>query len=277
MVVYRLFSFPGKIRKPKEREAFLRAFNRADPRKTHTWLDPSKDQVVCSKHFVDGAPTECHPHPELFLGSGVEGPSDSAQSRKRRATERTTVKEDEAKRERMADLNMEGPACTPPPSTPPPSTPPSTFSIGTQFIICLLLSLVRKLRAENSSLVKENLDLKSKLLRNTNRRMRSADHQRKIKSEELIINDKYTQFFTGINTASLFTKLHNYIAPFVRRRWRGLKCTVNAVRHFKHSPRKFGPKRKLNSMDEFLLTLMKLRLGLLNRDLAKRFQISPTL
>ena len=136
-----LFPFPGKIRKPKERRAFPRAINRADPRKTHTWLEPSRSQVVCSKHFVDGAPSECHPHPELFLGNGVARLSEPerAQVRKRRVIDRGNVNEKQAKRDRTADLTVEGSACTHG-STHPSSTPPSpTSSIGTQFIICLLL------------------------------------------------------------------------------------------------------------------------------------------
>ena len=36
-------------------------------------------------------------------------------------------------------------------------------------------------------------------------------------------------------------------------------------------------KRKLSHQDEFFLTLMRLRLGLLNEDIANRFGISPTL
>ena len=77
---------------------------------------------------------------------------------------------------------------------------------------------------------------------------------------------------------SLYHKLHDYVAPFVRRRWRGQKATGNVrIRHFHQSPREFGPTRSLRSTDEFVLTLMKLRLALLNRDLAKRFNISPAL
>ncbi|MCP6362800.1 transposase family protein, partial [Klebsiella pneumoniae] len=49
------------------------------------------------------------------------------------------------------------------------------------------------------------------------------------------------------------------------------------VRKFTQSPKKFGPKRILKSKDEFLLTLMKLRLGCLNKDLADRFDISESL
>ena len=47
-------------------------------------------------------------------------------------------------------------------------------------------------------------------------------------------------------------------------------------RNFKKSPKKFGPKRELTEKDEFLLTMMKLRLGSTNADLAQRFAVSAT-
>ena len=48
-------------------------------------------------------------------------------------------------------------------------------------------------------------------------------------------------------------------------------------RSFKSLPKRMGPERKLNSKDEFFLLLMWLRLGLLQEDLAKRFDISKSL
>ena len=41
-------------------------------------------------------------------------------------------------------------------------------------------------------------------------------------------------------------------------------------------PQKFGQRSKLSSMDEFLLTMMKIRLGLLEKVLSFRFGISVT-
>ena len=92
--------------------------------------------------------------------------------------------------------------------------------------------------------------------------------------DNLIECDKDAVFFTtGIPKKSVVQKLHDFFAPFVRRRWRGLRQTlVNPCRQYKKSPKKFDPRRKLKSLDEFLLMLMKLRLNLFNTNLAKALQ-----
>ena len=56
--------------------------------------------------------------------------------------------------------------------------------------------------------------------------------------------------------------------------WSGPKKTSRKGRNFRKSPKKFGPKRALSQKDEVLLTLMKLRLGSTNADLAQGFGIS---
>ena len=86
----------------------------------------------------------------------------------------------------------------------------------------------------------------------------------------LLKNDSDVKFYCGLNTLSSFEQLHNYIVPYVQRRWKGAKRT-NSVRRNIITGKKRGPNRKLPSSDELLLTLMKLRLALLNFDLAKRF------
>lgn len=60
------------------------------------------------------------------------------------------------------------------------------------------------------------------------------------------------------------------------RYWSGPKKTSRKGRNFRKSPKTFGPKRPLSQKDEFLLTLMKLRLGSTNADLEQRFDISST-
>lgn len=79
-----------------------------------------------------------------------------------------------------------------------------------------------------------------------------------------------------MSTKSVFHKIHSFISPFVNRRWTGVTSMVKNIRKFRGEAR-YGPQRKLTSKCEFLLMLMKLRLGLLNADLAKRFGISECL
>ena len=96
-------------------------------------------------------------------------------------------------------------------------------------------------------------------------------------ANDLLRSDNDVLFYTGICTLQLFNALHDYVVKFVCRRWRGIASCKGHYRKFAHTPQKLGPDRKLNSRDEFLLTCMKLKLGLLNKDLANRFGISAAL
>ena len=75
--------------------------------------------------------------------------------------------------------------------------------------------------------------------------------------------DKDANFLTGIKTISLFSKIHDIVAPLVTRRWTGVSSMIRGLKKYKKKPLKLGPTRKLSSKSEFLLALMKLRLGLL--------------
>ena len=96
-------------------------------------------------------------------------------------------------------------------------------------------------------------------------------------NEKLLKDDKTCNFFTNLDTIQLFNALHEKISPLVCKRYSSSRTTDQSRRHFKVTPQKMGRKRKLVSKDEFLLTLMKLRLGLLSTDLATRFNISEGL
>ena len=71
--------------------------------------------------------------------------------------------------------------------------------------------------------------------------------------------------------------LHDYVAPLVRRHWKGAERVANKARCSLVTGKKRGPNRKLTSHDEFLLTLKTLRLTLLNFDIGRRFKISKSL
>ena len=78
---------------------------------------------------------------------------------------------------------------------------------------------------------------------------------------KILANDKSCNFFTNFDKLELFHKFHDIIATLVRRRFRPVSQTQNN-RQFITTPKKMGKESKLSSKDEFLLTMMKLRLGL---------------
>ena len=84
-------------------------------------------------------------------------------------------------------------------------------------------------------------------------------------------------FCTGLSSIKLFQAVYNLLSPYIPRLlyWRGTQRIISS----KVRPRTFvqSSQKKLTSKNELLLTLMRLRLGLLNEDLADRFGISTTI
>ena len=93
--------------------------------------------------------------------------------------------------------------------------------------------------------------------------------------EKLLASDEKCAFYTNIDKVELFSVLHAKPAPLSRRRFDYAKD--QETRRFKATSKEFGPDTKLESKRGFLLTLMKLRLGLLGKDITHRFGISNTL
>jgi len=83
---------------------------------------------------------------------------------------------------------------------------------------------------------------------------------------------------TGITTRAAFDALFNMVKENAMklRYWTGLLESVRKGRNFKKSPKTFGPKKELTKKDNFLLTMMKLRLGSTNADLAQCLTVSAT-
>ena len=80
------------------------------------------------------------------------------------------------------------------------------------------------------------------------------------------------RFYTGIASVALFNTIFLLIKPYIPHitYWKGPKHTMRIL---KRTGRKKMP-TSLNPHDEFLLTLMQLRLRLLNENVGDRFDIS---
>ena len=75
--------------------------------------------------------------------------------------------------------------------------------------------------------------------------------------------DAKMKFYTGINTAVVFNKIFRFIQPFLSDivYWKRPKY-AKKISKFRH--RICDTPKNLSQHDEVLLTLMRLRLGLLN-------------
>jgi hypothetical protein len=89
------------------------------------------------------------------------------------------------------------------------------------------------------------------------------------------------KLYSGLVSYESFRRLHaRCIARGADRMryWRGTqRSQPTTTRDFKATPKKTGPKRKLTTEDELLMTLMKLRQGFVNEHIALLFGVSDTL
>ena len=82
------------------------------------------------------------------------------------------------------------------------------------------------------------------------------------------------RFYPGIPSVALFDTILLLVKPYIPHitYWKGPK---HPMQFLKRTGRKKMP-ASLNSYDDFFKTFMRLRLGLLNEDVADRFDILPT-
>ena len=104
-----------------------------------------------------------------------------------------------------------------------------------------------------------------------------ANENKGLKYTDLCKNANVCQL-TGIPTRDAVDKLFCLVNKNVKKVdfWGGPTRSVKKGRNFKRTPQKSGPQRVLSQKDEYLLTLMKLRLGSSSADLAQRLGIGTT-
>ena len=87
---------------------------------------------------------------------------------------------------------------------------------------------------------------------------------------QLIKSDRKCNFYTNISSKKLFEELFKLFFPYANKR-----CNLGKMMR-KSTPKKTGRKKLLKGIDEMLLTMMKLKLGLFFEDLGDRFSISKS-
>ena len=221
------------------------------------------------RHFVDAEPTLQNPLPTMKLGYNeaskrvkrmlqFEATKHVIPEKKRRTVALGVISEPEFTATRIVE-DPDIPLL----SKSPVSLPPLLI------LVAFILGLFQLVRTQYQTIVKQRQQLQK--LKQTIKNLRNN-----MNSEQLLQCDKDVLFYTGFSTKSLFHNVHSFISPFINRRWTGVTSMMKNIRKFRGEAR-YGPERKLTSKCEFLLMLMKLRLGLLNADLAKRFGISECL
>ena len=95
-------------------------------------------------------------------------------------------------------------------------------------------------------------------------------------AEDLEKDDTKTRFYTGYVNFGTFMVIFNNLLQVAGKLnyWNGKDSLKDKPYLDDQNRQKPGPKRKLRLIDEYLMVFMRLRLGLLQQDLADRFGVS---
>ena len=262
-----LHKFPSVLKNQESRKEWTRLMKRTNKRNT-SWT-PGESDMVCSKHFVDGMPTVENPNPTLNLGYELPAkkarrtlaynklPPQSETLEKSKASHNEMDCEDsntDNPLEEPESLEKEGQQCE--------ECPKKSCLIGT------LVNAVKSLAIERDQLKASVADLSQKHANHIHQKKQEA----KAFSWTRIKSDAKMKFYTGIQSIKFFNALCLLILPCLPKivYWRGKKNIVSTK--YKRTATKRSI--KVTEKNQFLLVLMRLRLGLFNEDLADRFGIS---
>jgi hypothetical protein len=137
-------------------------------------------------------------------------------------------------------------------------------------ILCYTQADCKQLRHENQALLDENRSLKDKL-GNHSQQCRTTMMNTVLKSDESV------RHYTGLPTLAFLYALLQVLTPFcsVMNYWKGPPSAGNKNWQDKGQKRP-GTTRKLSLLQEFVLTLMRLRLGIDTVTLSHWFGISKS-
>ncbi|KAK3105562.1 hypothetical protein FSP39_000540 [Pinctada imbricata] len=269
---FRLFPFPTTRKDDQLRKKWASIVNRKNG--SENW-EPKPDSRVCSEHFVDKRPTLQNPYPSLKLGYTPYKPIKSRPPPKHRSNSNVSPL---SKKKRLV--------------LEPISEHVSEQSLMFESATCMNDSSVEEVCEQLGTSQNEKLDNSH----NDDLETKIASLEEKVKQLELDLSKKEDsresrcifsvaqilksdlkmKFYTGIPTVAAFDAVYQSISPFLSkvRYWIGPRRVV--CNPLKPKNKFHKNLRRLSAKEEMILCLMKIRLGLLNEDLAEGFSVSTT-
>ena len=239
------------------RKEWTRLMKRTTKRKS-AWT-PGESDMVCSKHFIDGMPTSKNPHPALKLG--YELPAKKA--RRTLVFSKPSSRNEASKNDEEHDDSINGESNTNEDSSDLHEKTVLECEKCQQKndLIGTLTNAVKSLSIERDQLKSSVTELSQKHTHH----IAQAKKKAKVFSWTSIKLDAKMKFYTGVQSIKCFNVLFSLIEPCLPKvvYWRGKK---NISTKYKRTATKRA--QKVSGKNQFLLVLVRLRLGLLNEDLA---------
>ncbi|KAK3107488.1 hypothetical protein FSP39_015657 [Pinctada imbricata] len=264
----RFFPFPTKKKNPRARKKWLDLLRRKD-------YEPSRKHRVCSLHFVDGEPTTENPYPTLFAYNDFKSDKNSRQSTR-------------CQQQRITDPQSTGGAIT------DSDTITDISSYDTHVAITITQLFLDPQPSDHNYSFCEKGKEKSHIDHDcqTDITMEDMDNLFEAKSKlqnpdsllrELFVNkvtrdDRTVKQYTGAPSKPLLNGLFDILnssSPNIKY-WSGQGST--STEEYQRNPdmKKSGPQRKLSRYEEFILTLVRLRLAIFTFFLADIFGVSES-
>ena len=228
---------------------------------------------LCSQHFVDGKPTQQHPYPTEELGYSIK-----RQPSVRKAPS-VRLPLESSKRKRSQDLHMVQ-------DTKSPDLQNDPFLVDAIARRSADSDMSDHCYTKSTVTHCTDCEVLQKQTAQLQQQLEQLQSSQKAPASPISIisrfvgTDAKVNLNTGIKDRATLDTLHFLLYPKVKkmRYWAGTRvATTKKLHHFNRSPKKPGPQKKLQSFQELVLVLMKLRLGVTNMLLCAIFQISAGL
>lgn len=270
---FHLYPFPTELKDNYARLKWTSIVNRKNG--SQNWI-PKEDSRVCSEHFEDGRPTTSNPYPTLKLGYTPSKPITSRPPPK----ERSDISQGNKRKRIHLDLAADSHTCL----TDQQSVSENEHSVSENEHS---LHVAKETEIQNTGIYSDDnqgkiarleekiKELEIKLEAKSKEKSLAPIKKNSVCTSTIMKSDAKVKFYTGLPNQASFNAVFQAILPHIHkvRYWKGPKRLCNPLRQ----KSKFSCNlRTLSPKEEMMLCLMKLRLGILNEDLADRFGVSTT-